>query len=660
MDQKNLLVAIVLSLAILLGFEYFIGGPQRERAAEEARQQEAAEQISTAPSVGDAPRVPGELPAAEAPLELGIAGEAAGLEVEAALAQAPRIEIDTPTISGTLSLMGGRLDDIVLKHYHETTDPESPLIRLLRPTSGARPYYADFGWTAGSADVPLPQPDSEWRLVQGENLTSDSSVTIEWDNGEGLTFRRTFAVDEDYLFTIRQEVVNDSGEAVDLAPYGLISRSGTPDTLGFFILHEGLIGVLDDSLVQTSYSSIRDDGVESWTTTGGWLGITDKYWMAALVPDQEESVSARFLHDASSGVNKYQTDLIYGVASVAPGENLSRTTRLFAGAKEVSVLDSYRDDLGITKFDLAVDFGWFYFLTKPIFYVLSWLNALLGNFGVSILILTVLIKLIFFPLANKSYRSMAKLRKLQPEMMKLRERFGDDKQRMNQEMMALYRKEGANPVAGCLPIVIQIPVFFALYKVLFVTIEMRHAPFFGWIEDLSAPDPTSILNLFGLLPYSVPDLGFLAILSIGVWPILMGISMYAQQLLNPQPPDPMQARIFMMLPVVFTFVLGSFPAGLVIYWTWNNILSVVQQYVIMRRAGVPIGPWAQAAPATATAGAAGGAPATTAATPAAEPSPAKEEAPRKEKESVAAAGAPQRSPGSKRRRRGKAKARAKN
>src|SRR5690625_2348673 len=311
--------------------------------------------------------------------------------------------------------------------------------------------------------------------------------------------------------------------------------------------------------------------------------------MAGLVPDQEQEVTGRSLYTDHGGINKYQTDLVYGLAEVAPGQSHAQTTRLFAGAKEVSVLDSYRDDLGITKFDLAVDFGWFYFLTKPIFYVLSWLNALLGNFGVSILILTVLIKLIFFPLANKSYRSMAKLRKLQPEMMKLRERFGDDKQRMNQEMMALYRKEGANPVAGCLPIVIQIPVFFALYKVLFVTIEMRHAPFFGWIEDLSAPDPTSVLNIFGLLPYDVPDLGILSILSIGIWPILMGISMYAQQLLNPQPRDPMRARIFMMLPVVFTFVLGSFPAGLVIYWTWNNILSVIQQYVIMRRAGVPIG-----------------------------------------------------------------------
>src|SRR5690625_3486449 len=588
MDQKNLLVAIVLSLAILLGFEYFVGGPQREQLAEEARQQEAAQQVDTAPTAGDAPAPSGDPAGAQAPLEQTLQGQA-GLDLEAALAQAPRVEIDTPTITGSLSLIGGRVDDIVLKRYQETIDDDSPLIRLLRPGSGVRPYFADFGWTSNTQNVSLPQADSEWRLVEGETLEPGSPVTIEWDNGEGLTFRRIFEVDEHYLFTVTQEVQNDSGQAISLAPYGLISRSGTPDTLGFFILHEGLIGVLDDKLVETKYSSIRDDGVDSRTTTGGWIGITDKYWMAALVPDQDEQVTARFLHNASGGVDKYQTDMVYGLTEVGAGQSFARTSHLFAGAKEVRVLDGYRDGLGITKFDLAVDFGWFYFLTKPIFYVLHWLAAMIGNFGVAILILTVLIKLIFFPLANKSYRSMAKLRKLQPEMMKLRERFGDDKQRMNQEMMALYRKEGANPVAGCLPIVIQIPVFFALYKVLFVTIEMRHAPFFGWIEDLSAPDPTSILNLFGLLPYSVPDLGFLAILSIGVWPILMGISMYAQQLLNPQPPDPMQARIFMMLPVVFTFVLGSFPAGLVIYWTRSNILSVIQQYVIMRRAGVPIG-----------------------------------------------------------------------
>ncbi|WP_366554992.1 membrane protein insertase YidC [Aquibaculum sediminis] len=606
MDQKNLLLAIVFSLAILLGFEFLVSGPQRERLAEEQRQQETAE-LSTAPTAGDAP-IPGDAarpgasgPDTDAALQDAMDGRPSGMQTEAALSQSPRVEVETPTLTGSLSLVGGRVDDLVLKDYRETIDPDSPRIRLLHPAASAQPYFADFGWTARQEGVSLPQGDSEWRLVEGERLTPANPVVIEWDNGEGLTFRRTFEIDENYMFTVNQEVRNDSDSPLSMAPYGLISRSGTPDTLGFFILHEGLIGVFNDSLQQTSYSSIRDDGVESWTTTGGWLGITDKYWMAALAPDPTESVTARFLHSGGGGP-KYQTDLVYGLRDIAPGESLSQTTHLFAGAKEVTLLDDYRDDLGISNFDLAVDFGWFYFLTKPIFYVLHWLAGIIGNFGVAILILTVMIKMVFFPLANKSYRSMAKLRKLQPEMMKLKERFGDDRQRMNQEMMALYRKEGANPVAGCLPIVIQIPVFFALYKVLFVTIEMRHTPFFGWIQDLSAPDPTSIFNLFGLLPYDVPNLGMLAILSIGVWPILMGISMYAQQLLNPQPPDPIQARIFLALPVVFTFVLGSFPAGLVIYWTWNNVLSVIQQYVIMRQAGVPIGRKAAATPATSGSG----------------------------------------------------------
>jgi len=595
MDQKNLLLAIVVSLAILLGFEFFVGGPQRERLAEQQRQQEATEQLDTAPTALDAPG----LPDAEGALRRAIEGPTPGVPAEAAATEAARVEIATPTLSGSISLLGGRLDDLTLDNYRETIDPDSPRIRFLLPFNSARPYYADFGWTATQAEVALPRQDSEWTLVQGERLTPTTPVVLEWDNGEGLVFRRTFQIDEHYLFSVTQEVRNESERALTMAPYGLISRSGTPDTLGFFILHEGLIGVFDGRLQETSYSSIRDDGVVSRTTTGGWLGITDKYWMAALVPDQEREVSARFLHDARSGFDKYQTDLVYGLSELPPGGSLTATTRLFAGAKEVTVLDDYRDRLGIDRFDLAVDFGWFYFLTKPIFLVLHWLAAQIGNFGVSILILTVMIKIIFFPLANKSYRAMAKLRKLQPEMMKLKERFGDDRQRMNQEMMALYKREGANPVSGCLPILIQIPVFFALYKVLFVTIEMRHAPFFGWIQDLSAQDPTSIFNLFGLLPYTVPDLGLLNILSIGIWPVLMGISMYAQQLLNPQPPDPLQARIFLALPIVFTFVLGSFPAGLVIYWTWNNVLSVAQQYVIMRRAGVPIGRKAMAAAAAA-------------------------------------------------------------
>ena len=384
-------------------------------------------------------------------------------------------------------------------------------------------------------------------------------------------------------------MVNDSDADVQLSPYGLISRTGTPEILGFYILHEGLIGVFNETLEEIDYSDVVDDGQLDFETTSGWLGITDKYWLTALVPDQERQVEARFLHTAQDGKDKYQSDFLYQTMTIAAGGTATVTSRLFAGAKEARLLEAYRDELSIPLFDRAVDFGWFWFLTIPFFHALHFFAEWLGNFGLSILLLTVLIKIVFFPLANKSYKAMAKMRKVQPEMLELRERYGDDKQKLNQEMMALYKREGANPVSGCLPVVIQIPVFFALYKVLFVTIEMRHAPFYGWIQDLSARDPTTILNGFGLLPWTVPDLGIFNLLNLGIWPILMGISMMLQHRLNPQPADPVQAKIFFFMPIIFTFLLAQFPAGLVIYWTWNNVLSILQQAVIMKRAGVPIG-----------------------------------------------------------------------
>jgi YidC/Oxa1 family membrane protein insertase len=414
-------------------------------------------------------------------------------------------------------------------------------------------------------------------------------VTLTWDNGQGLRFERSLALDENYMFTVTQRVLNDGDTDVQLSPYGLISRTGTPEILGFYILHEGLIGVLNDTLEEIDYSDLVDDGPDQFETTSGWLGITDKYWLTSLVPDQQRQVQARFLHTAPNGQDKYQSDYLYQTMTIPAGGTAEITSRLFAGAKEANLLDTYRDELGIPLFDRAVDFGWFYFLTKPFFHALHYFAEKLGNFGLSILLLTVLIKLAFFPLANKSYKAMAKMRKVQPEMLELRERYGDDKQKLNQEMMALYKREGANPVSGCLPVVIQIPVFFALYKVLFVTIEMRQAPFYGWIEDLSVRDPTTILNGFGLFPWVVPDLGVFNLLNLGVWPILMGITMMLQHRLNPQPADPVQAKIFFFMPIVFTFLLAQFPAGLVIYWTWNNLLSIMQQAVIMKRAGVPIG-----------------------------------------------------------------------
>jgi YidC/Oxa1 family membrane protein insertase len=388
------------------------------------------------------------------------------------------------------------------------------------------------------------------------------------------------AVDENYMFTVTQRVENTGGEAVTLHPYALVSRHGTPQTSGFFILHEGPIGVFDNTLREVDYDELREEGVISQATTGGWIGITDKYWLAAVIPDQNDPVEARFVHQRSDNIDIYQTDFTGGAVAIGPGETVESTSRIFAGAKRAQLLDHYAQTYNIAHFDRAIDFGWFYFLTKPLFYFLIYIQRYVGNFGIAILVLTVVIKLLFFPLANKSYKAMSQMRRLQPEMLKLRERFGDDKMRLNQEMMALYKREKVSPASGCLPMLIQIPVFFALYKVLFVTIEMRHAPFFGWINDLSAPDPTSIFNLFGLIPVDLPQF-----LIIGAWPLIMGVTMYLQQKLNPQPPDPMQAKIFMMLPVIFTFMLAQFPAGLVIYWTWNNVLSIIQQWVIMRRTG---------------------------------------------------------------------------
>ena len=585
MDQKNLLVAIVLSIAVLFVFDFFVASPQREQLREqELATQQAQQPVDPSqPTAGDAPQAPG-LSDGEA-----LPGVLAGQERAAAVA-GPRLQVETPTLRGSIALTGARIDDLILTQYRETLDENSPNIVLFSPLGAPDAYGADFGWVSSDQNIVLPRSDTVWQANE-ETLTPETPVTLSWDNGQGIRFEQTISVDDQYLFTVVQRVVNQSQESIDLIPYGRIARIGQPEILGFFILHEGLLGVFNGTLEEVDYDDVVDEpgGVIEQNTTGGWIGITDKYWMSALVPDQTSAVKGRFVFTPTSAGERYQSDFVYGVETLAPGGNIETTSRLFAGAKVVEVIDGYEEAYGIEGFDRAIDWGWLYFLTKPIFDALHWLHGIVGNFGVAILLLTVGIKLIFFPLANKSYKAMAKMRALQPKVMKLRERFGEDKQKLNQEMMALYKKEKVNPLAGCLPIIIQIPVFFALYKVLFVTIEMRHAPFFGWIQDLSAQDPTSILNLFGLLPYTVPDLGIFNIISLGIWPILMGLSMWFQQFLNPQPPDPIQARIFQLMPIMFTFLLASFPAGLVIYWTWNNTLSILQQVVIMKRQGVPIG-----------------------------------------------------------------------
>lgn len=587
MDNRNLILAIVLSIAILFGFEMlFPTKPQAPKpTATQAEVQSGAD--ATTPS---APLAPSTLPSPAA----GTAGTAPGTDapivselqsVEQIVAQGNRVLITSPSVTGSIALQGGRIDDLILNGYNETLNPNSAKIRLLSPRGTENAYYAEYGWVG--TNVKLPNKDTQWSTNKTV-LDPSGPVTLSWDNGEGLTFKRVIELDKDFMFTITQQVINNSAQAVTLNPYGLVTRWGTPKGSGLYILHEGPLGVFDGTLKEVKYSDVVDDGVMNYTTTGGWVGFTDKYWLTALIPDQTQPVSARMLYSKTGLVEKYQSDFVGQQVDVQPGASNQSTTRFFAGAKRVTLLDSYAKKLGIVNFDLAVDFGMFYFLTKPIFYALHYIHGILGNFGIAILLLTVAIKAVLFPLANKSYVAMSKMKKLQPEIKKLQERFKDDKARLNQEMMALYKKEKANPAAGCLPILVQIPIFFSLYKVLLVTIEMRHAPFFGWIQDLSSKDPSSIWNLFGLFDWNymayIP-----APIDIGIWPIIMGFTMWLQQRLNPQPTDPVQAKVFTFLPFIFTFLLSSFSAGLVIYWAWNNTLSIAQQWLIMRRMGVKAG-----------------------------------------------------------------------
>ncbi|NBN64632.1 membrane protein insertase YidC [Pannonibacter tanglangensis] len=581
-DNRNTIIAIVLSLIIVLGWQYFVVGPQLEQQRIEMEQQQAAAQQA---ADAQAP-VPGAA-AGSASIPGSTAGAASGvLTRDAALASSARVTIDTPRLSGSISLTGGRVDDIRLKDYHETVDRSSPTIVLFSPKGSQNAYYADYGWVSEpGATVALPGPDTVW-TASGTALSPQTPVTLTWDNGAGLVFTRTFAIDENYMFTVTQGVTNTSAAAVSLYPYGLIARRGTPKTQNFYILHEGLIGVVGEKgLTEVDYSEAQEEKqIKPGQSDKGWLGITDKYWAATLAPVAGSTFEPSFSYNAATDI--YQADFLGTVVTVQPGASGDAASYLFAGAKETKLIDSYEATLKIEGFELLIDWGWFYFLTKPMFFVIDWLFHLVGNFGVAILLVTVLVKLIFFPLANKSYVSMSKMKLVQPQMMDIREKYKDDKAKQQQALMELYKTEKINPLAGCLPVLIQIPVFFALYKVLFVTIEMRHAPFFGWIHDLSAPDPTTIFNLFGLIPWDPPTF-----LMLGVWPLIMGVTMFVQMKMNPAPTDPAQQIIFNWMPVLFTFMLASFPAGLVIYWAWNNSLSIAQQYVIMRRQGVKVELW---------------------------------------------------------------------
>lgn len=514
---------------------------------------------------------------------------------ETALADAPRVAIETDRLSGSISLLGGRIDDLSLKDYRVSQDDDAEIVTMLSPVGTEGAYYALYGWAAGGGVDPaaVPGPNTEWALTAGEALSSETPITLTWDNGAGLTFTRTIAVDDDYMFSITQSVANTSDAPVSMAPYGILARHGEPDDLkNFFILHEGVVAMADGELTETDWSDMPDfvfserEGARAEVTQvgqNGWIGFTEHYWMSTLIPAPGTSFKSVAKYDERRNI--YQAETVLPAQTVAPGTSISATTQLFAGAKEWETIRGYQS-AGVDRFIDSIDWGWFFFLTKPIFWLLHYLNQIIGNMGWAIIGLTLIIKAVLLPLAFKSYVSMAKMKELQPQMEKIKEEAGEDRQKLQQGMMDLYKKEKVNPAAGCLPILLQIPIFFSLYKVIFVTIELRHAPFFGPFQDLSAPDPTSIMNLYGLLPFAGPEPGsLLALLFIGILPLLLGISMWLQQKLNPAPTDPTQQMIFAWMPWVFMFMLGGFASGLIVYWIANNTITFVQQYMIMRSQG---------------------------------------------------------------------------
>jgi len=573
-DQKNLILAFALALGVLLVWDMFVFQPERERMEAELAAQEVAKAAQTIEQpAGQTARADGTLAPPTAP---GGSVSAPALDRSDVIQSGKRLAFSNGRIRGSIALTGGVLDDLILTDYTEIVEGDSNVV-LLSPRNTANPYLIQMGWIAPQGSgVAVPSAGTQWSAPDVE-LTPQTPVTLTWDNGAGLVFKRTFKIDDNYLFDITQTVENSSGQDIQLYPYGRIYRENLPSLENFFVLHEGPLGVFGGSLSEVDYDDIREDGAETFQSEDGWIGITDKYWLTTLVPNQGENFEAR-MEQPNASKDAFSVSFVEDARRIPAGGSASVTNSAFVGAKEVKLIDAYEQKLGIRMFDRTIDWGWFYFLTKPIFYALDFLYGIVGNFGIAIILLTLAIKALLFPLANKQFESFAKMKVLQPKLKALQERFKDDKQKLQMEMMQLYKKEKVNPLSGCLPIFVQIPIFFSLYKVLFVTIEMRHAPFFGWIKDLSEPDPLTPLNLFGLLDFSPP-----AFIAIGIWPILMGLSMWLQQKMNPTPMDPMQAKIMSFLPIMFTFILAPFAAGLVIYWTTNNLLSILQQWVIQRK-----------------------------------------------------------------------------
>jgi len=572
METRNLILAIVLSVGVLLLWTVFIEAPRQQiNPSIESGQQD---------SIGEIAELETE--------ELNQIEEDLGIKKQSfetlqnSLQSSARVNIDTQSLEGSINLKGLKIDDIVLKKYQETLDENSSNIRVLSPLSTENGYEVSFGWLKDkNANFETPTSESEWKLISSSNtLRENNELEFEWSNNTGQIYRTSISVDENYLFSINQKIINNSNQEIIVNNANKINRKSAPALSGMFILHEGLIGVLEEKLELIDYDDLKDEGeIETlnFESENGWVGITDKYWLAALIPDQAKPFKAIYTYD--NGYIAYYRSL--NAQSVQPNGEFEVSSKIFIGAKEAKLIDKYQEDFNIYNFDLAIDWGWFYFLTKPLFYIIYFFSGISGNFGLAIIILTVITRIIFFPLANWSFVSMAKMKMLQPEMTRIKELYKEDRPQQQKALMDLYKKEKVNPISGCLPILIQIPFFFAIYKMLFVSIEMRHAPFYGWIQDLAAKDPTTIFNLFGLIPWDPPSF-----MIIGVWPVLMGVTMYLQQKLNPAPPDPIQAKIFMFFPLFITILLAQFAAGLVIYWTTNNILSIIQQWVITRRTTV--------------------------------------------------------------------------
>ena len=560
MEFKNVIFAIVLSFAVLLSWSLFFETPQVEKQNEN-QQTEVVKKNNTTNS--DVPTVDTKNGAQAISRENSIKGS-------------DRFYFENKNVKGSITLKGALIDDIVFKNYKEEINDNRKVV-YLNPKETKDGYFIETGWATSNLEkASVPSPDSEWKVKGNKKLLPGNPVIIEWNNKSGLIFRKKIELDDKFLFKVTQEVQNNTKEKVELYPYAQITRNQSPDITNFYILHEGFIGVFDEQLEEIDYDDIKEKK-EKYSAEEGWLGITDKYWMTALVPENDQSFKAEFLYKNAFKANYILNKPIV----VSPSSSKTAETKVFVAAKEVRVVDGYAESENIKKFDLVIDWGWFYFFTKPLFFVMDYLFHLTKNFGIAIVLVTAAVRILFFPLANYSFRSMAKMKILQPEMLRLKGLHKDDKVKLQQEMMSLYKREKVNPLSGCLPILIQIPFFFAIYKMLFISLEMRHQPFFGWIKDLSAQDPTSIFNIFGLIPWDPPSF-----LIIGVWPILMGATMFLQQKLNPTPPDPIQAKIFMFFPLFLTIILAPFPSGLVVYWTINNILTIAQQWIIIKRTTV--------------------------------------------------------------------------